>query len=287
MHVGVVVARRSARSASITARGFWVRGGVVQVDERLAVDLLVRGSGSRRARAPRRGRSRRGRAVLGASTWLALLHAAIPPAEAAEQATREARCADGAAVAMRSSDLRRRTPRVSRRARPRLADAARAQVEERVLVELADRRAVAALHVVGVDLELRACVSISRRATAAGCWFDCCASVFCASGRTMTLPLKTPRDLRRRATPLYSSRLRRAALRGRPRVAVDVLAPSRDGTARRASHSRPGRRARVDVVRAPGRRPRSTVATCSALPRSSRACGDDVERRVAFRAARL
>ena len=35
------------------------------------------------------------------------------------------------------------------------ADAARAQVEHRVLVELADRRAVRALHVVGEDLELR------------------------------------------------------------------------------------------------------------------------------------
>ena len=40
-------------------------------------------------------------------------------------------------------------------ARRPVVDAARAQVEHRVLVELTDRRPVRALHVVGEDLELR------------------------------------------------------------------------------------------------------------------------------------
>ena len=49
-------------------------------------------------------------------------------------------------------------------ARALLAEAARAQVEERVGVELPDARAVAALHVVGVDLELGLGVHLCARA---------------------------------------------------------------------------------------------------------------------------
>ena len=48
-----------------------------------------------------------------------------------------------------------------------LGDAAAAQVEQLLGVQLADRRAVAALHVVGVDLELRLAVDLGLRATAA------------------------------------------------------------------------------------------------------------------------
>ena len=40
-------------------------------------------------------------------------------------------------------------------ARGHLVDAARTQIEQRVLLDLADGRAVRALHVVGVDLQLR------------------------------------------------------------------------------------------------------------------------------------
>ena len=50
-----------------------------------------------------------------------------------------------------------------------LGDAAGAEIEERVLVEIADRGAVAAFHVVGEDLELGLGVDMRRGGSAAGC----------------------------------------------------------------------------------------------------------------------
>ena len=54
--------------------------------------------------------------------------------------------------------------------RPGLRDAARAQIEERRVVELAGGRAVAALDVVGVDLKLRLGVDLGAGRTGAGSW---------------------------------------------------------------------------------------------------------------------
>ena len=74
-----------------------------------------------------------------------------------------------------------------------LADAARAEVEQRLLLDLADRRAVVALHVVVVDLERRLGVDDRRLAESSRLRFSWRETVFCASGRTMILPSNTPR----------------------------------------------------------------------------------------------
>ena len=69
--------------------------------------------------------------------------------------------------------------------------------------------AVAALHVVGVDLELRLGVRPRRRRRAAGSGSTGWRSVFCASGPHLsTRPRKTPRPSCRRARPCRARRLR-------------------------------------------------------------------------------
>ena len=69
-------------------------------------------------------------------------------------------------------------------------EAPAAQVEDLLAVELADGRAVRALHVVGKDLELRQGVDHGRPVSSRF-RLDCAESLFCAPGRTITLPLKT------------------------------------------------------------------------------------------------
>jgi hypothetical protein len=73
-------------------------------------------------------------------------------------------------------------------------DAAAAQVEEGVLVELADRGAVRALDVVGVDLQLGA-ASASARRDSSRLSQRCMASVRWASWATRMRPVNTPRAL--------------------------------------------------------------------------------------------
>ena len=67
-----------------------------------------------------------------------------------------------------------------------------AQVEKLLGVELADGGAVAALHIVGVDLELGprvdSALSVSSRLR-----FDCAGLRLLRTGRTTIRPLKTPR----------------------------------------------------------------------------------------------
>ena len=84
-------------------------------------------------------------------------------------------------------------------------DAARHQVEQQILVELARGRAVAALHVVGENFELRLVVGLGVSDSSSAC-VAILASVFCASARTMILPWKTPR-LSPSSTVLNTSRL--------------------------------------------------------------------------------
>ena len=87
---------------------------------------------------------------------------------------------------------------MSRRLRLGLVEAARAQVEELAVVELADRRAVAAFDVVDVDLELRRARRFRPAATAAGCGALAAHPRRRAPACTTMRPLNAPRPRRRR-----------------------------------------------------------------------------------------
>ena len=74
--------------------------------------------------------------------------------------------------------------------RVRLREAARHRVEELVAVDLADRRAVCAADVVGLDLEagIESACAFGERSRFRFSWY---AFVFCASGSTRIIPRQT------------------------------------------------------------------------------------------------
>ena len=141
------------------------RGGVVEIHQRLAVHVLLQNrevradlldvESERRLAASRVRTARaadahptscqlRSPIIVGSAGWRVAAHDASMQCSA-YRATAPASCG-------RCTRWRRRSSRLRAAAS---SDAARAQVEQRLLVELADRRAVRALHVVGVDLQLR------------------------------------------------------------------------------------------------------------------------------------
>ena len=177
MHVGVVVPHSAQSIASITALRLLRRGAVVEIDQRLAVDLRDRIGKSRADRLD----------VVGVEGRVAFIgHAAASqssttPFERLAQSPRP-----------RSSSTSSRKPRPAC-ARPRLRDAARHQVEQMVVVERRRRSRRGRRHVVGKDLEFGLGGELAPRPTAAAPCIISLASVFCASGATMILPWNTPR----------------------------------------------------------------------------------------------
>ena len=118
-------------------------------------------------------------------------------------------------------------------------DPARQQVEQHVVVELAGGGAVAAAHVVGVDLKLRAQVDLRARARRAGRAATAASRCRAAPGATTILPLKATRA-RPAAMPrnsLLGARARRAVLDQREAV-LHLL---RDRRARRCAMRRSAR----------------------------------------------
>ena len=91
--------------------------------------------------------------MLPAVAHLAVLHSGLPGSQPLHHQLLEVVRIGSILISAEASRSRRR--RVSRLRPMPPADAAGAQVEDRVLIELADGRPVGALHVVGIDLELR------------------------------------------------------------------------------------------------------------------------------------
>ena len=163
MDVGVVVAVVARDRVDHRLR-LLRRRRVVEIDERLAVDRVGEGSGSRRGRAATSN--------VGAGAATAARAGCSPRARSScrvhfrQIAARAARTARLRAPRAAARSGRRSSTCAGERvdqhvARLGVGQAARAQVEDRVVVELADRRAVRALHVVGEDLELR--LGVDRR----------------------------------------------------------------------------------------------------------------------------
>ena len=125
-------------------------------------------------------------------------------------------------------------------------EAARAQVEDRVLVELADRRAVRALHVVGEDLELRLGVDrrvVGQQQRPVG---------LLGVGLLRVVPdddlaVEDGAWRGRRGCPCRSRGSGSAAWRGRWSCGCRPGARRRRGTARSACTRRPRRRARATM----------------------------------------
>ena len=157
MDVGVdaaVVARRSRRAPTAAS------GSSPRCRDRRAAcrGPFARGSESRRERARRRTSRAVGRQRRDAGSLVRARSRHAPSTSARSRAS----CSNSSASsAARSGSIW--TPlehlageRVDQHvARLGVGQAAGAQIEDRVVVELADRRAVRALHVVGEDLELR------------------------------------------------------------------------------------------------------------------------------------
>ena len=156
-----------------------------------------------------------------------------------------------------------------------LGDAAAAQVGERHRVELADRRAVRALDVVGVDLQIRLGVDLGLLRLSSRLASRCSESVFWAPGWTTTRPLK-----------MALARSSRTAAGDDPAGALRRVV---DGPARGGRHVHAGPAA-YEAARwvsalgtslpaitsdrrrvAPRPRPRSTADTSSRASRDSRA----------------
>ena len=145
--VGVVVAQHAGRASSITRLRLLRAGGRIQKDQRAAVDHLVEAGEVRAHRARRRGRRGRGAAsVVHASS--SELRAARQPAHQLAPGLGGDR---GIGEALQHLVGEREGQHAARRGR---VEAARAQVEQLALVELARGRAMRAFHVVGEDLEL-------------------------------------------------------------------------------------------------------------------------------------
>ena len=146
---------------------------VVEIDERLAVHLLLQDREVARARSPRRTAVARPTSRLvrrrtpGRRSHTACSIAGAPGSRAAS--SRSTPRAAGRGRCGRDV-VRERADRACLRAASRPMPRAR-RIEQRVLVELADGRAVRALHVVGEDLELRLRVDLRVVGRAAApCW---------------------------------------------------------------------------------------------------------------------
>ena len=171
------------------------RRRVVKVDERVAVNLagedreaVAGASTSRGGRSPWRARDSGGRCSWARAPDRFGVAPGQPQTELRFHERAERRDADPRGdVAREGVD--------QELAGLRFSDPARAQVEHRGVVELPDRRAVPALDVVGEDLQRRLRVD-QRFLRRSKFLFVCIASVFCAAGRTMILPLKTPATVR-------------------------------------------------------------------------------------------
>ena len=181
--VGVVVLVVARHGVDHRA-GLLGGGGVVEVDERPAVDPLGQ---DREVRAQAFTSS--GDRGLAGGAGTALMAASRARARAVVECRRAPlpRSWAGPIAQHRSGES------ADEDGGPAPRDAARAQVEERPRSSWPDRGAVAALHVVGVDLELGLGVDLRVRRDSSRFRLVCRASIFWAPGRTTTLPLKTPR----------------------------------------------------------------------------------------------
>ncbi len=155
MRVRLVVLHR-AQHRQRALRG----GGAVQIHQRLAVD--ARGEDREVARARARHRAAGGRAVAErlAAITSSSSQGRVLAADVGEALARSG----GAAAAVRScATTSARNAHLSRRCAVSAVEPARQQVEQHVLVELAGGGAVAAAHIVGVDLKLRPHVDLRVR----------------------------------------------------------------------------------------------------------------------------
>ena len=195
--VGVFVLIGVRPSRSITAPRLLRRGGVVEIDQRLAVDLSATGSGNRRG-SPRRRRARADRGRRGCLVGLQPLgrspvHGGVSRRSAcglAAPALHLRAASLDCVVSMPRGPSRSRRARAPRRRRP-AASAPRprgfgrprgAQVEEQVVVERAAGRAMARTARRRRRSRAPACCSWSAPSASSSAWLIMRPSVFCACG---------------------------------------------------------------------------------------------------------
>ena len=162
MHVGVIVLVVARDRLDHGARTL-ARRRVVQIHQRLAVDGLMQ---DREVAADRfyveRCSRRAGRGDGGTHAETSDGAAKRSSSRCSSAGAQAARVRSSTGWTRRTRGSAARAPRVSRQA-------ARAQVKKRGRIELTGRRAVAAFHVVRVDLELGLGVDLGAVVTAAGC----------------------------------------------------------------------------------------------------------------------
>ena len=147
-----------SRIASSTARGFCAEAAAVEIDQRLAVDLARQNVeiGARLFAASKAGGGM-------------ILRCAVMPHLCQRRIDRVATSSRRSA----SRDLRHGVFEESvhqKRARLAFGNAAGAQIEQRIRIQIADRRAMGAFDVVGQDFQFRLEIGLGARRPAAAPW---------------------------------------------------------------------------------------------------------------------